>query len=118
METNETESGAWTGWFIAFMLLVLLLLAPVARILQFGISDCGRRQENSCIANLKIIEGAKATWALESEKLPEDIPLPEDLYGVTKYFPAAPDCPDGGIYTLGRVDQKPMCSLRDKGHLL
>jgi hypothetical protein len=71
---------------------------------------------NSCIANLKQIVGAKATWALEQKKSNSDIPTTNELYGVTNYIRDMPVCPRGGTYTLGRVDQKVRCSI--PGHTL
>jgi hypothetical protein len=68
---------------------------------------------NSCIANLKQMDGAKATWALENKKTNSDIPTTNELYGVMNY---APVCPRGGIYTLGRVDERVRCSI--PGHTL
>ena len=68
-------------------------------------------QKNACIANLKQIDGAKATWALEMKKNNADTPTTSDLYGSTNYIRDEPKCPGGGTYTLNAVDTKPACSL-------
>ena len=76
-------------------------------------------QRSACIANLKQIDGAKATWALEAKKVNTDSPLSTDLYGSTLYIRAEPTCPANGTYTIGNVAIKPVCSLAaTEGHTL
>lgn len=76
-------------------------------------------QKNACIANLKQIEGAKASWALENKKNNSDTPNTTDLYGTTNYIRDEPKCPGGGTYNLNQVDAKPTCSLAaSQGHAL
>ena len=70
----------------------------------------------NCLANLYRIQGAKETWALEERRRPQDIPSVADLIGPASYIARAPVCGSGGIYTYGRVDQKPTCSY--PGHSL
>ena len=64
--------------------------------------------------NLRAIEGAKATWALENRKTTNDIPTDADLFGPESYIRDKPRCPAGGVYTLGKAGEKPKCSVR--GH--
>jgi len=64
-----------------------------------------------CIANLKQLCGAKATWALEANKATNDVPTDADLFGPAAYIRTKPTCPQGGTYTLGRVDEDPRCSI-------
>ena len=69
-----------------------------------------------CIANLMQIQGAKENWALEERRRPQDIPSVADVIGADKWIARAPVCGAGGIYTYGRVDEKPTCSF--PGHSL
>lgn len=69
-----------------------------------------------CIANIKMIDGATATWAQENKKAKSDIPTATDLYGATAYIRDEPLCPEGGKYVIGSVRQKPRCSI--PGHTL
>jgi len=71
---------------------------------------------SACIANLKQLDGAKATWALENKKVNSDIPTPTELFGITNYIRVPALCPGGGIYRIGAVWIKPTCSL--PGHTL
>jgi len=72
-------------------------------------------QENACINNLRMIDGAKQEWALENHKTATDTPTPEDLlpYVMNHRFPK---CPAGGHYTIGSLGEKPTCSI--SGHQL
>jgi DNA repair exonuclease SbcCD ATPase subunit len=67
---------------------------------------------NACINNLRIIDSAKAQWALENHKQNTDTPTMDDLRPYIGRGPngVLPTCPDGGAYTLGAVGEKPTCS--------
>lgn len=71
---------------------------------------------NACLSNLKMIEGAKDTWALENKKTGTDTPTESDLFGSGAYIREAPTCPQGGIYRVGAVNEKPTCSLGGNEH--
>ena len=77
---------------------------------------CIHSCRNACVANLKMIDAAKATWALENKKTISDIPASTDLYGTNAYIRDEPKCPLGGKYAIGSVQQKPRCSV--PGHTL
>jgi hypothetical protein len=62
------------------------------------------------------IDGAKATWAMEKQKSNTDTPNATDLYGTNAYLRDKPTCPRGGKYVIGKVEQKPRCSI--PGHTL
>ena len=70
-------------------------------------------QKAACVANLRTIDGAKATWALESKKNNADVPNDGDLFGQASYIREKPSCPAGGSYSLNQVDAKPTCSVAD-----
>src|SRR5437899_2115018 len=75
-------------------------------------------QKNACIANLKQIDGAKATWALEQKKVTTDTPADSDLFGATQYIRDKPSCPGGGTYALNDVGSKPTCTQSAVGRSL
>lgn len=75
-------------------------------------------QKNACIANLKQIEGAKATWALEMKQSSSATPVDSDLFGTDKYIREKPVCPGSGVYSILAVDVKPTCTLSVEGHSL
>ncbi|RKY42994.1 MAG: prepilin-type cleavage/methylation domain-containing protein [Candidatus Makaraimicrobium thalassicum] len=88
------------------------LLAAIAVPNFFGARQ--RAQTNLCIANLRHIEDAKSMWAVWEGKTSSDTPGWGDL--VPAYLQTTPNCPQGGTYTIGSVDTKPVCSIA--GHVL
>jgi len=70
---------------------------------------------NTCINNLRLIDGAKQQWALEKNASGDAVPTARDLLPYLKdgIFPA---CPDGGSYTINMVDAIPTCT--SAGHIL
>ncbi len=74
---------------------------------------------NSCIANLKQIDGANQQWALENKKTDGDMVDPK---GSVTYLKGgvAPTCPAGGSYTIAVVvSNPPTCTLSSTlGHSL
>ncbi len=69
-----------------------------------------------CINQLKMLEGAKITWALERKKADSDVPKWSDLVGPGCMIEWMPECLGGGTYTLGAVSEHPKCSV--PGHEL
>ena len=65
---------------------------------------------NACLNHLVQIDGAKQQWKLEHQKTGADIPTWEDI---KPYITGNQElkCPSGGIYSMGRGDEQPTCSL-------
>lgn len=101
---------------IMIVVAIIGLLAAIA-IPNF-VKARATAQRNSCIANLKQIDGAVQQWALENKK------AATDTYAVTDttllaYLKGSllPACPGGGTYTEGAsVSASPTCSVA--GHTL
>lgn len=70
---------------------------------------------NTCINNLRLIDGAKQTWALEHNKTPDALATLQDIlpYLPNQFFP---QCPAGGNYSINAVSNRPTCSIA--GHVL
>jgi len=70
---------------------------------------------NTCINNLRQIDGAKQQWALEKNKAVDAMPTVKDLLPYLKggVFPL---CPDGGTYFINSVEAVPTCTVA--GHAL
>lgn len=93
---------------VAVFVLLLLIQIP-----SFFTSS-GLSQQNACINNLRQIDGAKRSWALEHNANRGDIVTSNDvaLYVNPKFL----DCPAAGNYSFGRVGESPTCSIA--GHAL
>jgi hypothetical protein len=105
---------------------IIVLAAVAVIVLAAGIPNFIRarstRAAYPCINNLRQLDAAKNQWKLEKNKTDNDMPTWNDL---RPYLPSwgsngIPVCPDGGVYTLGRVRQSPACSLgnSEPGHKL
>ncbi len=103
----KSHKAGFTLVEIMIVVAIIGLLAAIA-IPNF-VKARQASQKSACIANLKQIEGAKATWALEQKKTNTDTPLTTDLYGSDKYIRQEPTCPGGGSYNILGVDTKPTC---------
>ena len=91
------------GWLAGFALLFLFLIG----------SSSGPHSiisvRNICVNQLREIDGAKEQWAeVNGKKTGEDV----DVRGVAEFLRAKkiPECPKGGAYSIGKVDEEPRCS--------
>jgi competence protein ComGC len=91
------------------MLPVIGLLAAIA-IPNF-VKARNASQRAACVSNLRTIDAAKATWALENKKASSETPDATQLYGPGKYIKKELTCPAGGIYSINPVEEKPTCNV-------
>ena len=103
--------AAFTLVEIMIVVAIIGLLAAIA-IPNF-IKARNASQKAACVANLRTIDGAKATWALEQKKSNSDTPTDADLFGNSLYIREKPGCPSSGTYSLNQVDTKPGCTVAD-----
>ena len=75
MKVQNSRKSGFTLVEIMIVVAIIGLLAAIA-IPNF-VKARTASQANACIANMKQVEGAKATWALEAKKNNTDTPLAE-----------------------------------------
>jgi len=114
MQLSTSRKSAFTLVEIMIVVAIIGLLAAIA-VPNF-IKAREASQQKACIANLKQIDGAKSTWALENKKISTDTPVTSDLFGATAYVRDEPGCPANGTYALNDVSTKPTCTVA--GHTL
>jgi prepilin-type N-terminal cleavage/methylation domain-containing protein len=108
MKTYYSRKAGFTLVEIMIVVAIIALLAAIAIPNFVKAREVSAR--GACVANLRQIEGAKSTWALEQKKTLTDTPLDSELFGSTNYIRQKPECPAGGTYSLQPVDTKPSCS--------
>lgn len=97
---------------IATVVLVSILLAIA------GKNFVRARQAKSfqpCVASLRQISAAKAQWATENKKEPNETPSWEVLLGYLNHQ-EIPKCPEGGVYIIGDFKTTPRCSIGGVAH--
>lgn len=109
-----------TGIAVALFVLVGVILAtnPRLRGALLHPIDARRPSANSCIANLKQIDGAVQQWVLQNQ-MPSTSPYTLSDPNLLRYLrgSALPVCPKGGRYAPGEtVAHPPNCTV--PGHTL
>jgi hypothetical protein len=108
-------------WVFAICLFGLFAWVASPNFVSDGRTGPGGKS-NACINNLRQIDAAKNEWALEHNAKSNDIITINDI---RPYIERErnnsfikldakgnlPKCPSGGIYTIGKIDEPPTCSL-------
>jgi prepilin-type N-terminal cleavage/methylation domain-containing protein len=118
MQIKTNRKSGFTLVEIMIVVAIIGLLAAIA-IPNF-IKARESSQKNACINNLRQIEGAISTWALENNKKSADTVAMSDISGTaTSYIKTEPKCPIGNTaYTTSDVATRPTCANSALGHQL
>ena len=92
MKLTQSRQG-FTLVEIMIVVGIIGLLAAIAIPNFMRYRTASRR--SVCIANLKQLQDAKTTWAMERGKKGTDTPVEADLIGSSNYLRAKPSCPSG-----------------------
>lgn len=104
---------------------VMIVVAIIGLLASIAVPNFVHSREVShrkaCIANLRQLEGAVQSWALERRKNNGDSIDSNELFGNTNYLKSIPHCPGGGSYSYALVGNPVhvACSLATSdGHTL
>ncbi len=95
--------------FIEIMIVVLIISVIIAVAVPSWLGARERSQARTCQGQLREIKYAKESWAIDNHKQTSDVPNFDELYPT--YIKKKPECPAGGTYTLGAVNEDPTCSI-------
>ena len=114
MQLKTSRKSGFTLVEIMIVVAIIGLLAAIATPNFIKAREVS--QKNACIANLKQIQYAKSTWALETKQAATAVPTDANLYGSTLYIRDTPVCPANGTYDILAADTKASCTVA--GHTL
>jgi prepilin-type N-terminal cleavage/methylation domain-containing protein len=109
MQINTSRKSGFTLVEIMIVVAIIGLLAAIA-IPNF-VKARQASQKSACVANLKQINGAIATWALENKKNSGDNVTKTEVFGTANYIRTEPTCPAGGTYTYATVADPVTCGV-------
>jgi prepilin-type N-terminal cleavage/methylation domain-containing protein len=124
MQNKATRKAGFTLVEIMIVVAIIALLAAIA-IPNF-IRARTTSQTNACISNLRIIDGAKDQWALETHKQTTATPAGTDIQpymgrGSGGELPCCPDDPTQTFatsYSPNNIGTKPVCQIVPTTHVL
>jgi len=91
----------------------MMRVAIAITVVALGIAGCSRKSQTSCVANLRMIDGAKVELAAD-QKLTNGAAVSKEQ--LLPYLREWPVCPRGGQYTIGKIAESPKCSYPDHTH--
>lgn len=116
MKIRLLRNKGFTLVEIMIVVAIISLLAAIA--IPSYVKARDNSQQNACINNLRQIDGAAQTYALESKKTSSD---PYTLSVIRPYIKLdsqgnIPNCPANGTYATTFISNSPTCTI--SGHQL
>jgi prepilin-type N-terminal cleavage/methylation domain-containing protein len=117
MKIKTTMSSAFT--LVEIMIVVAIIGLLCSMVIPNYVKARSNSQQTACINNLRQIDGAAQTYALENKLTSSDVYTLSELFPYLRLTSSGniPACPAGGIYTPGAtISNAPTCTV--SGHAL
>lgn len=115
------STGALSGQGLALAGLITgyigiaLAVLSIPMMLAIAVPNFTRARQaaqvNLCINNLRMIDSAKQTCALEKKLTAEDTPTADDLKPYLRQDFKTLRCPAGGSYSINKIGEAPTCTI-------
>jgi prepilin-type N-terminal cleavage/methylation domain-containing protein len=106
---------------------IMIVVAIIALLALIALPNFIQARESArtttCVANLRQIEGAKQTWAIETNQADDETPDADDLDPFITGSAAAISCPLQGDgldddYTINNLETMVTCNSGDDDHVI
>ena|SRR5437762_2000597 len=114
MRASLARSSSWVSFAFGISMRSLFYLS-CAGLMALMIGCLRPRyvaSSDSCINQLRQIDGAKQQWMIGQHKTTNDVPTWNDIRPYLSRDGKIPVCPRGGRYSIERLDELPTCSYR------
>jgi prepilin-type N-terminal cleavage/methylation domain-containing protein len=118
MKTSSPRTAAFT------LIEIMIVVAIIGFLTAMAIPVFAKARESSrkstCVSNLRIMDSAITTWALEQHKAIGACIDENALFGTENMIRDKPICPAGGEFKFETVGANPQvrCTFADIGHTL
>lgn len=114
LKLRQRAARGFTLVEIMIVVAIIALLAVIA-IPNF-IKARNSARVKACMANLRVMNGAKAQWAFDARAANTVVPTSTDIGPYMR--DGMPACPANGTYRIRRLSRPPNCSYWPDGHTL